>query len=84
MVPKRAITLKAKEMRETIMTPAQKKAVFSLFRRNTDGAKDYDEFLARFTPGLCCSAEQDKPGDYVGGSWCQMYVGIETDGHTHT
>ena len=66
------------------MTQAQKKAIFRLWERSHDGTKDFDEFAARFGPGIGCTAEQDRPGDYVGGEWCGMYVGIETDGHTHT
>ena len=66
------------------MTQAQKKAIFHLWRQNRDGTKNLDEFIARFRPGVGSTAEQNKPGDYVGGGWCGMYVGIETDGHTHT
>jgi len=64
-------------------TLAQRKAMFRLWERNSDGSKDYDDFMERFFPGIACSAEQDRPGDYIGGQWCGMYVGIETDGHTH-
>ena len=52
------------------MTQAQKKAISRLWERSHDGTKDFDEFAARFGPGIGCTAEQNRPGDYVGGGWC--------------
>ena len=66
------------------MTQEQKRAIFRLFERNKDGAKDYDDFLSRFVPGTACSLEQNKFGDYIGGGWCGMYIGIEMNGYTHS
>jgi hypothetical protein len=58
------------------LTKAQRHAVFKLYSRNVDGAHSYRQFRQRVFPGF--------GGAYVMVQWCGMYVGIETDGHSHT
>ena len=51
-------------------------AVKKLFKRSNDGARDVEELWSRF--------DYDHLGEYFGGQWCGMYIGIELDGHTHS
>ena len=58
-------------------TRKQREALLRLYRRNTS---DHESYLS-FRRSLMFSVPA---GDYVAVMWCGMYVGIETDGHTHT
>ena len=59
-----------------LLTRPQRKAVKRLYDRNADGAKSYRAFRARVGRfiGLGCICVP----------WCGMYIGIETDGYTHS
>jgi hypothetical protein len=63
-------------MKTYTTTRAQREAMFKLYIGNPDGTESYREFRKRFKFGLF--------GDYIGGAYCKMYVGIEPDGYTHT
>ncbi len=56
------------------MTPEQCAAVNKLFARNADGSPDRHAFFSRV----------EKYHGYCGLVWCNMFVGIEPDGYTHT
>ena len=55
-------------------TPEQREAVATKFERNPDGDTDLIEFAKRFK----------NYGQYIGGEWCGMFLGIEKDGYAHT
>jgi hypothetical protein len=60
------------------ITRAQIESLYRLYSRNNDGSNSYLAFRrrARLT-GIT--------GDmYLGIDWCGMFVGIESDGHSHT
>ena len=60
------------------LSKPQQQAVKKLYDRLEDN-DDRESFLAfrrRVMYGI--------GGDYVGVPWCDMYVGIELNGHTHT
>jgi len=65
----------------TKLTKQQREAVKRLYDRSPDGAFSYLNFRRRFR---LYSIGSSGLGDYIGGQWCGMFVGIETDGHTHT
>jgi len=56
------------------LTKAQRKAVKRKFDINPDGAKSYSEFRRRVVQGY----------GYIMLPWCHMWLGIETDGYTHS
>ena len=56
------------------LTKAQRKAIKQKFDINPDGAKSYREFRKRAVPGWGC----------IMLPWCHMWLGIETDGYTHS
>ncbi len=58
------------------LTKAQRKAVKRKFDQNPDGATSYRQFRQRVSSfiGLDC----------VCLPWCNMYIGIELDGYTHS
>ncbi len=56
------------------MTPAQCEAVNRLFDRSADGSPNRHAFFSRV----------QQYGEYCGLSWCNMFVGIEKDGYTHS
>jgi len=58
-----------------MITRDQREAIKRLYDRSSDGAVSYLAFRRRFR--LCL-------GDYIGAQWCGMFIGIETDGHTHS
>jgi hypothetical protein len=70
------------------LTKQQREAVKRLYDRSPDGAVSYLNFRRRFR--LYSSWQVSESfgssglGDYIGGQWCGMFIGIETDGHTHT
>ena len=51
-------------------------AVKKLFIRNSDGARDADELRSRFY--------YDYMAGCFRGRWCNMCMGIELDGYTHS
>lgn len=57
-----------------ILTKEQRKAVKRKYDRNPDGSVSYLQFRRRVVPGYDC----------VMLKWCGMWLGIETDGHTHS
>lgn len=57
-----------------VYTQAQVQSIYLRFERNPDGADSFPEFLRRFTGN----------GEYVGGIWCGMFLGVERDGYAHT
>ena len=59
----------------TKFTRKQSEAIKRLYDRSQDGAASYLSFRRRFQ--VCF-------GDYVGTKWCGMFIGIETDGYTHS
>lgn len=65
------------EQFETLPGP-QRDGLKSLWKRSPDGSLSFPDFVARATEptGIL------KP--YVGIGWCGMFVGIETDGYTHS
>jgi hypothetical protein len=63
----------------TPITRSQREAIKRLYDRSTDGAVSYLAFRRRFRLYSVGSV-----GDYIGGAWCGMFIGIETDGHTHS
>ena len=54
---------------------AQYKALTRKYRQNPDGAKDFSEFQGRAVIGY---------GGVIMLHWCGMWLGIETDGYTHS
>lgn len=56
------------------MTIKQIDSAIKLFERNPDGSNDFMEWFARF----------ENYGDYAGIKWCGMFIGIESDGYTHS
>ena len=57
-------------------TPAQLTAIRRKYDQSPDGADSFESFMARTT------------GPHYDGlvalNWCGMWLGIETDGHTHS
>lgn len=60
---------------EVPFTEEQTAAITNLYMRASDGAANLEEFKGRFNHCI---------GGYVGGQWCNMHIGIESDGHTHS
>ena len=58
-------------------TRAQREALLKLYRRSPSGHENYLSFRRSLMFGFTAD-------EYVGVMWCGMYVGIETDGYTHT
>lgn len=59
------------------LTKAQRRALYNLYLRNSDGAASYREFRKRVFPLLGDPSCAMIP-------WLGMYIGIESDGHTHS
>lgn len=59
-----------------ITNKAQRVALLKLFTRNPDNAKTYKEFRKRIFSAF--------GGDCIMIRWCDMYIGIEKDGYTHS
>jgi len=55
-------------------TSEQRLTVAKKFEQNPDGDTDLVEFAKRFV----------NYGDYIGGLWYGMFLGIEKDGYPHT
>lgn len=60
-----------------VLTRAQREAVKRVYDRSADGAPSYRAFRRRITPELAGYGCVMLP-------WCGMWLGIETDGHTHS
>jgi len=56
------------------LTKAQRKAIKRKYDQNPDDAKSYREFRRRVRPSM----------GYIMLPWCGMWLGIETDGYTHS
>ena len=63
----------------TQITRSQCEAIKRLYDRSPDSAVSYLAFRRRFRLYSVGSV-----GDYIGAIWCGMFIGIETDGHTHS
>jgi hypothetical protein len=57
------------------MTPMQTEAVNKLYDRDPDGSLSLKNFYSRVK--YCF-------GNYCGIEWCGMFIGIESDGYTHS
>jgi len=58
----------------TDWTREQREAVARVYERDVTVAKDLVEFAKGFV----------SYGDYIGGMWKGMFLGIEKDGYTHS
>lgn len=58
----------------TLTTRAQRLAIFRTYQRSPDGSPSYRTFRKRALSGYGCIMIQ----------WCGMWLGIETDGYTHS
>lgn len=64
-------------MSKVLLTKPQQHAVKRLYDRLEDNDREsFLSFRRKVTPGI--------GGDYVGVPWCDIYVGIELNGYTHT
>ena len=61
------------------ITRAQIESLHRLYCRNSDGSNSYLEFRRRAT--LFGFSQGDT---VLGIQWCGMFVGIESDGYSHT
>lgn len=58
----------------TRTTRAQREAIARKFNQSPDGAQTYKEFRKRVVQGF----------GYLMLPWCGMWLGIESDGYTHS
>ena len=63
----------------TQITRSQREAVKRLYDRSPDGAVSYLAFRRRFIDYSIGNID-----NYIGAQWCGMFIGIETDGYTHS
>jgi hypothetical protein len=56
------------------ITREQREALLRKYNQNSSGAKSYREFRGRVRSAL----------GYIMIPWCGMWLGIETDGYTHS
>ena len=56
------------------LTKAQQVAIYRKYQQSPDGARSYLEFRRRVKQGYDCLML----------NWCGMWLGIETDGYTHS
>ena len=56
------------------ITKAQRTAIYRKYQQNPDGATTYRQFRRRVVQGFDCLMLE----------WCGMWLGIETDGYTHS
>jgi len=61
------------------MTTEQAEAVLKLFKRNSNGFATYEEFEKSLVKPMIAGG-----GAIAVDPWCGLYVGIETDGFTHS
>ena len=57
-----------------LLTRAQREALHIKYEHDHSGAKSYREFRRRVRPGPDC----------IMVPWCNMWLGIEADGYTHS
>jgi hypothetical protein len=62
-------------------TRLQREAIKRLYDRSADGAGSYLAFRRRFVD---YSIGPMNMNNYIGAEWCGMFIGIETDGYTHS
>jgi hypothetical protein len=60
------------------ITADQLRALGRKYEQAADGASSFEEFLTRISPGGIGSDQ------YIFLHWCGMWLGIETDGYTHS
>jgi hypothetical protein len=60
------------------VTAAQFRALRRKYDQNADEASSFEEFLTRVSPGGVGTDQ------YILVRWCGMWLGIETDGYTHS
>jgi hypothetical protein len=60
------------------ITAAQFRALRRKYEQNADQASSFEEFLTRVSPGGIGTDQ------YILVRWCGMWLGIETDGYTHS
>jgi len=58
----------------THATPEQRKAIKALYDRSPNGSRSYIAFRRRVEYGFNCLHIE----------WCDMLIGIETNGYTHS
>lgn len=61
------------------LTSEQKWSLFRLFNRESTRERKLGVNYMSWLDKYVCNY-----GDYVGVEWCNMFVGIERDGYTHT
>ena len=59
-----------------LLTRAQREAVYRKYQQNPDGTTNYRDFRRRIRPFTSDSC--------IMLYWCGMWLGIETDGYTHS
>jgi len=57
-----------------LITRKQREAIARVYHRDPDGSKSYLQFRHRVVMGYDCLMIQ----------WCGMWLGIESDGYTHS
>lgn len=60
------------------ITAEQLRSLRRKYEQGTDGAKSFEEFLTRVT------SRGVGTDSYLFLPWCGMWLGIETDGYTHS
>jgi hypothetical protein len=60
------------------ITADQLRALRKKYEQKADGAASFEEFLIRTSPGAIGTDQ------YILLRWCGMWLGIETDGYTHS
>ncbi len=58
------------------LTRKQRESIFGRYLLNPDGARSYLQFRRRVQPAI--------GGGCVMLPWCGMWLGVETDGYTHS
>jgi len=56
------------------LTKAQQVAIYRKYQQSPDGSRSYLQFRRRVQHGYDCLML----------NWCGMWLGIETDGYTHS
>lgn len=67
-----------------VTTRQQREAIYRLFLRSYDTSYDGPAALRRLYRAFRRGFRWGFGGEYIGGQWCGMYVGIELDGYTHS
>ena len=69
--------LTTEENKLMLLTKQQRKAIKRKYDQDPDNARSYREFRSRVVPEFCSGGAVMLP-------WCNMWLGIETDGYTHS